>query len=105
MGKKVDGALLKEESPHNKLMLVWAIHHGRAKTPVIIHENLMNFNREYLTEKLSHFGYKYVCTIETSPAHCGIEANSRSRGYLLQHLADIFPTLQIEETEFFSRIL
>ena len=47
MGKKVGGTRLREESVHNKLLLIWAIHHGKAKTPILIHENLCRFKTDY----------------------------------------------------------
>lgn len=79
LGKKVDGALLKEESVHNKLMLLWASFHGRKRTPLLIHENVTNFKSEYLAEKLEHYGYHHITSIKTVGQDCGLHVNNRKR--------------------------
>ena len=82
MGRKVSGGTLKEDSPYKKLMLIWILFHARAKTPVLIHENVMSFNTDYLVKRLAGVGYLHAGTIKTAPAHCGISVNSRNRVHL-----------------------
>ena len=84
LGKKDDGKLLKENSPHNKLMLIWAIHHGRKQTPALIHENVRGFSSSYLSAKLGHFGYRFLTSIQTTGENCAMKANSRQRLNLSQ---------------------
>ncbi|CAK9086423.1 unnamed protein product [Durusdinium trenchii] len=88
LGKKDDGKLLKENSPHNKLMLIWAIHHGRKQTPALIHENVRGFSSSYLSAKLGHFGYRFLTSIQTTGENCAMKANSRQRLNLSQY--DVF---------------
>ena len=82
LGKKVEGATLKEDSKHNTLLLLWVIFHGRRKTPILLHENLRNFSAEYLKDKLGHFGYLFIGTINTEAGHVGVVPNSRKRRQL-----------------------
>lgn len=79
MGKKQNGELQNEKSTHNKLMLLWIIYHGRAKTPVVVHENVKNFKTSYLIDKMEHFDYKYVGQIQTCGADAGLAVNNRTR--------------------------
>ena len=79
LGKKDQGGLLREESQYNKLLLAWAIAHGRAETPILIHENVRGFSSSYLAGKLEHFHYRHVSTIKTTGSDCGLHANSRKR--------------------------
>ncbi|CAK9060774.1 unnamed protein product, partial [Durusdinium trenchii] len=81
LGKKDQGGLLREESQYNKLLLAWAIAHGRAETPILIHENVRGFSSSYLAGKLEHFHYRHVSTIKTTGSDCGLHANSRKRVY------------------------
>lgn len=87
LGKKDNGTLQREESKHNVLLLIWVIYHGRAQTPILMHENLRNFSIDYLKEKLAHFHYVHIGTINTAAGDCGLTPNSRKRRYLVSILA------------------
>lgn len=85
LGKKVDGHLQRENSEQNKLLLLWSLHHGRAQTPMLVHENVRNFGSEYLANKLAEFDYVHIASIKTKPSDAAIVANSRDRkrlGYI-----------------------
>ena len=90
MGKKVNGSLLKQEGGANKLLLIWATFHGRRKTPLLLHENVRNFDTLYLTALLETFGYKHMGTILTTGMDCGLSVNNRKRKILVCPNMNIF---------------
>lgn len=79
LGKKTEGKLQMETPCHNKLMLLWLIYHGRARTPLLLHENVKTFNSSYLVDKAKHFGYEHVGTIQTVGSDAGLAVNARTR--------------------------
>ena len=93
LGKKVDGHLQRENSEQNKLLLLWSLHHGRAQTPMLVHENVRNFGSEYLANKLAEFDYVHIASIKTKPSDAAIVANSRDRkrlGYIYIYIAFLY---------------
>lgn len=82
MGKKVDGALLKKNGTSNKLLQIYVKYHCSRKTPLLIHENLQNFDSTELASLLAEGGYKYLCRINVCAADAGLAVNPRSRGCL-----------------------
>lgn len=102
LGKKVNGSLLKQEGGSNKLLLIWVTFHGRRKTPLLIHENVRNFDTEYLVCLLASFGYKLIGTILTTGADCGLVVNNRKRKILVLSQYEHFYIKNIQSMFFAS---
>lgn len=91
LGKKENGSLKREESKHNKLLLLWILHHVRSRTPLLLHENVRGFCSESLDTKLKKHGYTYLGSIKTIGADAGLGVNPRKRVYLrLQYFPSVF---------------
>jgi len=79
MGKKVDGKLQREKGEANALFLLYLSFHAKAKTPLLVHENLRAFGTDYMAELAQSCGYQHLGSILTDPADAGLTLNARKR--------------------------